>query len=303
MQNYSVVSVDETLKLIACREQQMRLSAIEMDLAAARQEGFVSGSLSQNDTQHSKKRHLAVIGIITTFGRKKNRDAIREAWMSTGAALRELQDNKGIVVRFVIGRSANRGDSFDTEIDSENSQTNDFIILDDHVEAPEELAKKMKSFFVHAVEKWDAEFYTKVNDDVYVNIGRRGGTNQTGGNLVMENGTFDMLLVTCIPFHVLWHSISQLIGLFFKHMPMMISVPDHGSLGLMLTMWTIRSFAAPHGPQAQESYAQLCDLTCMLVLKTNCIGRGEEGHCFPAFVSNACCREPVKNRRSQRTEV
>ncbi|KAH9775229.1 hexosyltransferase [Citrus sinensis] len=174
MQNYSVVSVDETLKLIACREQQMRLSAIEMDLAAARQEGFVSGYLSQNDTQHSKKRHLAVIGIITTFGRKKNRDAIREAWMSTGAALRELQDNKGIVVRFVIGRSANHGDSFDTEIDSENSQTNDFIILDDHVEAPEELAKKMKSFFVHAVEKWDAEFYTKVNDDVYVNIDALG---------------------------------------------------------------------------------------------------------------------------------
>lgn len=66
------------------REQQMRLSVIEMDLAAARQEGFVSGYLSQNDTQHSKKRHLAVIGIITTFGRKKNRDAIREAWMSTG---------------------------------------------------------------------------------------------------------------------------------------------------------------------------------------------------------------------------
>lgn len=55
--------------------------------------------------------------------------------------------------------------------------------------------------------------------------------------------------------------------------------------------------------QAQESYAQLCDLTCILVLKTNCIGRGEGGHCFPAFVSNACCREPVKNRRSQRTEV
>lgn len=39
------------------------------------------------------------------------------------------------------------------------------------MEAPEELPKKMKSFFVHAVEKWDAEFYTKVNDDVYVNIG------------------------------------------------------------------------------------------------------------------------------------
>jgi hypothetical protein len=39
------------------------------------------------------------------------------------------------------------------------------------VEAPEELPRKTKSFFIHAVENWDAEFYAKVNDDVYVNIG------------------------------------------------------------------------------------------------------------------------------------
>ena len=39
------------------------------------------------------------------------------------------------------------------------------------MEAPGESPKKMKSFFIHAVENWDAEFYAKVNDDVYVNIG------------------------------------------------------------------------------------------------------------------------------------
>ncbi|THG05565.1 hypothetical protein TEA_006198 [Camellia sinensis var. sinensis] len=37
-------------------------------------------------------------------------------------------------------------------------------------QAPEELPKKTKLFFAHAVENWDAEFYAKVNDDVYVNI-------------------------------------------------------------------------------------------------------------------------------------
>ena len=39
------------------------------------------------------------------------------------------------------------------------------------MEAPEELPKKTKLFFAHAADNWDAEFYTKVNDDVYVNIG------------------------------------------------------------------------------------------------------------------------------------
>lgn len=43
---------------------------------------------------------------------------------------------------------------------------------DNHVEAPEELPNKTKVFFAQAAENWDAEYYAKVNDDVYVNIGR-----------------------------------------------------------------------------------------------------------------------------------
>lgn len=39
------------------------------------------------------------------------------------------------------------------------------------MEASDEQPKKTKLFFVHAAEAWDAEFYAKVNDDVYVNIG------------------------------------------------------------------------------------------------------------------------------------
>ncbi|XVF52947.1 hypothetical protein PTKIN_Ptkin05aG0058900 [Pterospermum kingtungense] len=174
-QGISAISVDDTLKIIACREQQKKLSALEMDLAAARKEGFVSKVHLENDGTRSKKRLLAVIGIITTFGRKKNRDAIRKAWMQSGAALKKLEEEKGIVVRFVIGRSANRGDNLDREIANEHSQTNDFIVLN-HVETPEERSNKIKFFFVHAVESWDSEFYVKVNDDVYVNIDTLGAT-------------------------------------------------------------------------------------------------------------------------------
>lgn len=54
-----------------------------MELAAARQEGFVSKLLSEID-RTPKKKPLVVIGILTGFGRKSNRDAIRKAWMGTG---------------------------------------------------------------------------------------------------------------------------------------------------------------------------------------------------------------------------
>lgn len=39
------------------------------------------------------------------------------------------------------------------------------------MEAPEELPNKTKLFFAHATENWDADYYAKINDDVYVNVG------------------------------------------------------------------------------------------------------------------------------------
>ncbi|XP_020264970.1 hydroxyproline O-galactosyltransferase HPGT1 [Asparagus officinalis] len=141
-----------------------------MELAAARQEGFKGTYSSESHGNDTRKRPTVVVGIITTFGRKSNRDAIRKSWVPTGPALKKLEEEKGVVVRFVIGRSANRGDSMDRAIDEENEHTNDFILLDKHIEASEEASKKTKRFFVYAAKIWDAEFYAKVNDDVYVNI-------------------------------------------------------------------------------------------------------------------------------------
>ncbi|KAA3475958.1 hydroxyproline O-galactosyltransferase HPGT1-like [Gossypium australe] len=95
--------------------------------------------------------------------------------LGSGETLKKMEKEKGVVSRFVIGRSADRGDSLDRSIDDENRQTNDFIILD-QVEAPGELPKKVKMFFSLAADKWDADFYAKVNDDVYVNIDALGAT-------------------------------------------------------------------------------------------------------------------------------
>lgn len=174
-QGHSAISVDDTLKIIACREQQKKLSALEVELATAKQEGFVLKQ-SLEDNRISGKRPLIVIGVLTKFGRKSNRDAIRKAWMESGRALKMMEDRKGIIPRFVIGRSSSRGDNLDRSIDSENKQTNDFLILENHVEAPEDHPKKMKLFFALAAENWEADFFAKANDDVYVNIDALGST-------------------------------------------------------------------------------------------------------------------------------
>jgi hypothetical protein len=45
------------------------------------------------------------------------------------------------------------------------------VLQDDHIESDEELPKKTKSFFANAAETFNAAFYAKVNDDIYINVG------------------------------------------------------------------------------------------------------------------------------------
>jgi hypothetical protein len=95
--------------------------------------------------------------------------------MPQGEKLKQLEQEKGIVVRFVIGHSATEGGILDQAIEAENAQHSDFLRLD-HVEGYLELSTKTKIFFTTAINKWDADFYVKVDDDVHVNLGMLGTT-------------------------------------------------------------------------------------------------------------------------------
>ncbi|KAH0653180.1 hypothetical protein KY290_031472 [Solanum tuberosum] len=52
-----------------------------------------------------RKKTFIVIGINTTFSSRKRRDTIGQTWMPQGAKLHILEQEKGIVVRFMIGYS------------------------------------------------------------------------------------------------------------------------------------------------------------------------------------------------------
>ncbi|XP_050376208.1 beta-1,3-galactosyltransferase 7 isoform X3 [Argentina anserina] len=158
-----------------------QMASIQMELAASRssQEMGVSGdstatSVLQKDSSVKKKAFI-VIGINTAFSSRKRRDSVRETWMPQGEKLLQLEREKGIVIRFMIGHSATSNSILDRAIDSEESQHKDFLRLE-HVEGYHELSAKTKNFFTTAVAKWDADFYVKVDDDVHVNLGMLAST-------------------------------------------------------------------------------------------------------------------------------
>ncbi|KAF6158090.1 hypothetical protein GIB67_014884 [Kingdonia uniflora] len=161
-----VLTVDDKLMVLGCKDLSRRIVEVEMDLTLAKSQGYLK---KKNNKQQNDRKLLAVVGVFTGFGSRLRRNTFRGSWMPKGDALRKLEE-KGVVIRFVIGRSSNRGDSLDRIIDEENRMTKDFLILDNHEEAQEELPRKTKIFFSTAVENWDAEFYVKVDDSISLDL-------------------------------------------------------------------------------------------------------------------------------------
>uniref|UniRef100_A0A453SVX3 Hexosyltransferase n=5 Tax=Aegilops tauschii subsp. strangulata TaxID=200361 RepID=A0A453SVX3_AEGTS len=155
------------------------IANLETELSAARtlQESFLNGSPVSQEYKASessgRRKYLMVIGINTAFSSRKRRDSIRNTWMPQGEKRKKLEEEKGIIIRFVIGHSAISGGIVDRAIAAEDRKHGDFMRLD-HVEGYLELSGKTKTYFATAVALWDANFYVKVDDDVHVNIATLG---------------------------------------------------------------------------------------------------------------------------------
>ncbi|KAI9378027.1 hypothetical protein POPTR_018G024500v4 [Populus trichocarpa] len=167
-QGSKLLTVEDKLVVLGCKDLERRIVEAEMELTLAKSQGYIKSRLSQNESSSGKK-FLAVIGVYTGFGSHLKRKVFRGSWMPRGDALKKLEE-RGVVIRFVIGRSANRGDSLDRNINGENRSTKDFLILEGHEEAQEELPKKVKSFFSTAVQTWDAEFYVKADNNINLDL-------------------------------------------------------------------------------------------------------------------------------------
>ncbi|KAF5932605.1 hypothetical protein HYC85_028776 [Camellia sinensis] len=76
-----------------------------------------------------RKKAFIVIGINTAFSSRKRRDSVRQTWMPQGERLLQLEQEKGIIIWFMISHSATSNSILDRAIDLENSQHKDFLWL------------------------------------------------------------------------------------------------------------------------------------------------------------------------------
>ncbi|MBA0662621.1 hypothetical protein Goklo_006710, partial [Gossypium klotzschianum] len=74
-----------------------------IDLTLAKSQGYLKHQLPQSESS-SQRKLLAVIGVYTGFGSYLKQNTFRGSWMPRGDALKKLEE-RGVVIRFVIGRS------------------------------------------------------------------------------------------------------------------------------------------------------------------------------------------------------
>mmetsp|Transcript_13969 Transcript_13969/g.42127 ORF Transcript_13969/g.42127 Transcript_13969/m.42127 type:complete len:589 (-) Transcript_13969:1356-3122(-) len=132
-------------------------------------------------------KYLAVIAINTGFSSRAQRDLLRSTWVPTGKALQQLEDEDGIVIRFIIGRSDQPEDPMEKRVAEETSRFGDIIRLDS-TDTYADLASKTLKLFSKLPDKFDASFYFKVDDDVLVNLKALAAylrERRTQGNLYM----------------------------------------------------------------------------------------------------------------------
>lgn len=131
-------------------------------LPNARRLGGDSGTGNISD----RPKFLGFVGIQTGFGSGDRRKALRSTWFpSDPDGLLRLEQATGLAFRFVIGRTKDAKKM--AELEKEIEKYNDFMIIDVEEEYLK-LKYKTLAYFKAAFQLFEADYYVKADDDIYL---------------------------------------------------------------------------------------------------------------------------------------
>lgn len=151
-----------------CGKVEDTLRSIHLGGGSERYVGWAGGLNHQTAGLESQDRPkvLGVVGIQTGFGSSQRRKALRETWLpSDPDSLLNLEQATGLAFRFVIGRTKDAQKM--AELEKEMEKYTDFMLIDVEEEY-HKLPYKTLSFFKAAYALFDADFYVKADDDIYL---------------------------------------------------------------------------------------------------------------------------------------
>ncbi|XP_061369107.1 probable beta-1,3-galactosyltransferase 14 [Gastrolobium bilobum] len=114
----------------------------------------------------NRHKVMGFVGVQTGFGSVGRRASLRKTWFpSDRQGLERLEEATGLAFRFIIGRTSDKAKM--SALQKEVAEYDDFIQLDIQEEYSK-LPYKTLAFFKAAYALFDAEFYVKADDDIYL---------------------------------------------------------------------------------------------------------------------------------------
>ncbi|KAE9620791.1 hypothetical protein Lal_00019137 [Lupinus albus] len=114
----------------------------------------------------NRHKVMGFVGIQTGFGSLGRRKALRKTWFpSDQEGLQRLEEATGLAFRFIIGKTRDRAKM--SALQKEIAEYDDFLQLDIEEEYSK-LPYKTLAFFKAAYALFDAEYYVKADDDIYL---------------------------------------------------------------------------------------------------------------------------------------
>ncbi|KAE9621612.1 hypothetical protein Lal_00032546 [Lupinus albus] len=126
------------------------------------------GAVANNGNNNNKGRYkvMGFVGIFTGFGSVGRRQSLRNTWFpSNPNSLQRLEEATGLAFRFIIGRTSDRWKM--SALQREIAEYDDFIQLDIQEEYSK-LPYKTLAYFKAAYALFEADFYVKADDDIYL---------------------------------------------------------------------------------------------------------------------------------------
>ncbi|TVU17061.1 hypothetical protein EJB05_33072, partial [Eragrostis curvula] len=124
-----------------------------------------SSSPHHNYSSGNREKVLAVVGVHTELGSAARRAALRSTWFPPNPeGIVSLEHGTGLSFRFVVARTNDKEKM--EELQKEVDMYHDFLFIDADEDTKPPL--KMLAFFKAAYHMFEAEFYVKADDDIYL---------------------------------------------------------------------------------------------------------------------------------------
>ncbi|KAF3778458.1 putative beta-1-3-galactosyltransferase 14 [Nymphaea thermarum] len=247
---FGVIVVFRPISGYRCREFDVRTVSVSLTTSGNVVADRDSGGQVVEGTE--RRKVMGFVGIQTGFASAGRRRSLRKTWMPADReGLKRLEEATGLTFRFVIGKTTDPRKMSDLR--KEIEEYDDFMLLDIE-EGYSNLPHKTLAFFTSAYGLYDADFYVKADDDIYLRPDRLSA-------LLAKERSHPLTYLGCMKREYFLHAYGPIYALSAKVVGNLVALPNNSLRMFSNEDVTVGAWMLAMNVNHEHNMA-LCQTTC-----------------------------------------